>query len=65
MNPKFYKENDKNKLNGKSAKEIWERDELKINLCKEKGIKLITIWEYDWRNNKDEIVREINKILPQ
>ena len=40
-----------------------ERDELKFKLCEETGIKLLTIWEQDFYNNKNEIFRIINNFI--
>lgn len=39
--------------------------EMKINLCKDKGIKLIYIWEDDWDKNKNEIKNNINTIIKE
>lgn len=61
-NPKKYKETDYNFKKNMSAKEIWERDEKKAVLAKEKGYKLFIIWEMDFILNKE---KEINKILNQ
>lgn len=47
---------------GLYAKEIWEHDEKKAVLAKEKGYKLFIIWEMDFIINKE---KEINKILSQ
>jgi hypothetical protein len=59
MNPKIYNENTINKVSKKTAKQIWDRDKLKENLCKEKDINLITVWESDWNNNSSQIKDQI------
>ena len=61
--PRKYKGNDYLSKVHRLAKEQWKRDELKIKLCEEKGITLITIWQIDWKNNKEfEKQRIINLI---
>lgn len=50
-NPKFYKKDDVSPVTNSKASDIWEKDRVKKELCEEKGIKLITIWEDDWINN--------------
>ena len=64
-NPKLYNENCIMKFRRctLSAGEIWERDKFKKNLCEEKLIKLITIWEYDWVNNRSYITDLLKKEL--
>lgn len=63
MNPRFYNETDYNEKMGEYAKEIWERDEVKENVCKKLNIKLYTIWEYDWNTNNKEVKQRIENIL--
>ena len=55
MNPKFYMETDFHKTTGKLAKDIWARDQLKFEMCKQKNINLVTIWESDWIENSQDI----------
>ena len=52
MTPKLYESADINPTNGKTAGDIWERDELKKKLCMDKNIELITIWEDEWEESK-------------
>lgn len=42
-----------------------ELDELKYKLCEEKGIKLLTIWEHEWNNNKEQIKDNLRKLLTE
>lgn len=60
-NPIKYKSDDI--ILNKTASEIWEKDKKKKLRCDKKDIKLITIWEYDWMNNRDHIEKEILNIL--
>lgn len=62
--PRLYKENDI--VHGKRAVDIWQRDNLKKQLCEQNNIKLFVINEYDWLNDKDKVIcnllKTINKI---
>lgn len=40
-----------------------ERENLKTLLCKEKGIKLIHIWEDDYNSDKDKILKHIKYLI--
>lgn len=61
-NPNKYRPTDFNRKKSMYAKEIWEHDQKKADLAKEKGYKLFIIWESDYMFNKEN---EINKILKQ
>ena len=63
MNPKKYTENEYNESLHSYAKDVWAKDKFKEELCKNNNIELITIWEYDWKNNKNEIKETITKKL--
>ena len=41
------------------AYQIWERDNWKIERCKELWIELITIWEKDWLEDKNAILENL------
>ena len=62
--PRLYKENDI--VHGKMAIDVWQRDNLKKQLCEQNNIKLFVINEYDWINDKDKVIcnllKTINKI---
>jgi hypothetical protein len=57
MNPKFYSSTDSRK--GKFAHEIWKNDMEKRNMCQNKNIDLIEIWESEWEQNKELIKEKI------
>lgn len=48
---------------GKTAEEIWKRDNEKYNLAKEQKIELLIIWEYDWMHNKNIVQEYIKTFL--
>jgi hypothetical protein len=62
-NPEIFKEDDipnpfKNR--NKTAKEMWEYDEEKIKFANNKGFEVLTIWEKEYKKNKEET---LNKCL--
>lgn len=59
--PRFFKETDI--VHGMIAKDIWERDNDKYELCNKNNIKLIIIKEYDWQNNKLNIIENLQKVI--
>ncbi len=61
-NPLIYKSTYINRK-GKTAEEIWKRDNEKYNLAKEQKIELLIIWEYDWMHNKNIIQENIETFL--
>ena len=48
---------------GKTAEEIWKKDNEKYELAKQKNIELLIIWEYDWTHNKIKVKEDINTFL--
>lgn len=63
MNPKIYDEDDFNDKTSETAKEIWDRDEYKKQVCESMNISYNVIWEYDWKNNNEYIKEKIKNIL--
>lgn len=62
-NPAKYKEDYINKGYNLTAKEIWEKDEIRKNRIIEKlGCKFIVIWESDWEKNKKGIITYLKEI---
>ena len=61
-NPLYYKENDV-VCEGKLAKDIWKNDEYKHNLCVEKGIKLITVFETEWIQTRNLVLNKIKNVI--
>lgn len=37
--------------------------EMKTKFCKEKGITLIHIWEHDWINDRENILKKLKNII--
>jgi G:T-mismatch repair DNA endonuclease (very short patch repair protein) len=42
-----------------TAKEIWERDQMKNSLLENAGYKVFVVWESDFNNNKELLINEI------
>lgn len=62
-NPMLYKSTDLIKANMSFADDIWKKDLLKKKLCEEKNIKLITIWERDWKHRPKVVKLYIKKLI--
>jgi hypothetical protein len=64
-NPFIFKKEDRpNPFDKKiTCEDIWKYDEKKINFIKNEGFEVLTIWERDYRINKDEIVKKCKKFL--
>jgi len=63
MNPTQYKENDIHKTTKLLAKDVWKHDENKRNIISEHGYIPFIIWEYDWNNNKEEIINQLKQLI--
>ena len=59
MNPEKYSECDYNSVTHLTAKESWERDEIKRDIAESKNIVLVTIWESEWKSDKDKVKKTI------
>lgn len=63
-NPKRYKKDDiVNPFNKKTANEIWKYDNEKIDFIKSLGFDVLIIWESDYYNNKELILKKCIKFL--
>lgn len=66
-NPKIYSADYKYPQKKRTAQDIWDQDAKKKLKCDEMDIKLIIVWESDWKENKDGVLDSIsyalNKIL--
>lgn len=57
-NPKLYNENFYNKVKQLYAKDIWEYDKAKIDLCNKYNIKTLTIWESQYNHDKEAALQK-------
>ena len=63
MNPNKYSEDAYNSVTHLTAKETWDKDNAKIELAKAKGIKIVVIWESEWKRCKAAVCENIKKII--
>lgn len=57
-NPNFYGPLSFIKAKNKKAKDIWEYDKIKIQTAENQGYKVLTIWEYDYKNDKEKTLKK-------
>jgi len=58
-NPILFNENDMpNPYIKITSKEIWEHDKIKNNIAKDKGYKILIVWESDYIKNEQKIINE-------
>lgn len=63
-NPTMYDENYFHTVRNMYAKEIWESDMIRKEfLMKNFDVEYMVIWEYDYKNNQDEALKEVKKYL--
>lgn len=56
-NPKLFE--DTAEIRGKSAKEIRERDMLKLQTAQDQGFRTLVVWESDFINNKQQTIKKV------
>ncbi len=47
----------------KTSKDLWEFDEKKKKVAIDNGFSYLAIWESDYRNNEENVIREVLKFL--
>ena len=64
-NPTIYKETDTPNpyLKFTTSKEIWQHDNNKNNIAKNKGYEILVIWEKDYNENKNQVISECLNFL--
>ena len=46
------------KENGPSSQEIWNRDKLKIEIANSKGFDVLTVWDSEYRSDKQKVIKK-------
>jgi G:T-mismatch repair DNA endonuclease (very short patch repair protein) len=62
-NPNKYSSDYYNKSKRLSAQQIWDNDKKKICVAESQGYKVLTIWESDWKINKQKCIDECVRFL--
>ena len=62
-NPLIYEGDYFNKNKGLTAEEIWKYDNEKNNLAKSKGYQVLVIWESEWNENPEYVIKKCIKFL--
>ena len=62
-NPKKFKHDFFNKSKKMTAQQIWDNDKKKIETAESQGYKVLTIWESDWKINKQKCIEECVRFL--
>lgn len=65
MNPQKFDSNAQHNITKLIAKDVWARDQQKINILKGLGYNVIVIWETDWRKNKSSCMSMITNVFNQ
>lgn len=56
-NPKLYKKDDRpHPFKDITAEELWKKDQIRINFAKSNGFDILTIWESDYKQNKNDTI---------
>ena len=65
--PKKYKETDIIKFPNKSipVNEIWIKDNEKIKFAESQGYEVLVVWESDFKQNKEQVIKECIQFLTQ
>lgn len=62
-NPAIYEAEYFNKSKKKTAQEIWDYDQVKIELAERKGYQVLTIWESEWNDDPNRTVERCIKFI--
>ena len=58
-NPEIYSEHDE--IRNVSARDIWAKDEKKLEIARKSGYRVYVVWEKDYRSNKEKTIQEVVK----
>lgn len=61
--PGLYEAEDICRVNGKSYKDIWESDKIRLDHCKSLGYKVLVVWESDYKYNRDATIEKCINFL--
>jgi len=58
-NPEIYSEHDE--IRNVSARDIWAKDEKKLEIARKSGYRVYVVWEKNYRSNKEKTIQEVVK----
>ncbi len=61
--PRFYESKYFHAKKSLYAEEIWKKDEQRIKILEQQGYTIITIWEYDYMQNKQKALEETKELI--
>ena len=50
-------------IKNQTVKEIWEHDKKRIELIESLGYKVKTVWESDYKDNPEKVIKECHEFL--
>lgn len=56
-NPLIYHADDV--IRGKRAQDIWQKDQIKLDIARNAGLNVMVVWEHDYLANKEQVVKEV------
>lgn len=59
----FYEPKSFIKDKNKRAENIWEYDRIKLETVQNQGYKVLIIWEYNYKQNKEEVINKCIEFL--
>lgn len=65
MNPRKYSPSDFNKRTHLTAEETWKKDKNKIDFAESLEYKVLVIWEFDYKRDKDATIQKCINFLKQ
>ena len=55
-NPTIYQASDM--IRNTSAEQIWLNDKQKLDIARQHGFRVLVVWEYDYRFDKNKVIKE-------
>lgn len=62
-NPALYSADYIHPVRRKSAAQIWQEDQVKLDIMIDQGYNVIVVWESDWKDCKEEVLKRIELCL--
>lgn len=46
-----------------TASEVWERDAIKNKFAEDAGYKVVVVWEYDYKKDKEKVINDLLEVI--